>query len=420
MSPMQRRQASRTAVLYVQHARHLGGSCMSLRYLIDGLDRARFQPIVALIRPTGPVQRLYEETGCRVLDWSGLCTFEHTTGRYLSPLKPFDWVSGGRMLCSIPTTVSQTRRLVADVSPDIVHLNSAVLAPLAMALVGSGVPVVWHIREHPVRGLVGLRRAWLAHGMMKWPAETVFISASDRRAWVRDRRGIVVPNFVDLRRFSRGLRMEDARQRLGIPHEARVVLYLGGLSEIKGVFPLLKALRLARERCPDLVCLMPGSSYIPSGRLASRVARRILPVFGSGTIAQRFDRLVSSLRLEGSCIRLPYQTEVAPLIAASDVLVFPSIQPHFARPIIEASAMAKPSIGSDLDGVRELVDHERTGLLVPPGSVTALAGAILALLTDADRARRMGEAAYLRARDQYDARRQMQRIMSVYDGIINR
>ncbi|MDP7259301.1 MAG: glycosyltransferase, partial [Anaerolineales bacterium] len=98
--------------------------------------------------------------------------------------------------------------------------------------------------------------------------------------------------------------------------------------------------------------------------------------------------------------------------------VFPSVVPHFARPVIEAGAMAKPVVASDLGGPRELVRHDETGLLIPPNDPRKLAEAIIAILSDPARAQAMGVAGYRRARELFDARKNAVRTFSIYEELI--
>jgi glycosyltransferase involved in cell wall biosynthesis len=132
--------------------------------------------------------------------------------------------------------------------------------------------------------------------------------------------------------------------------------------------------------------------------------------------------LVSAIRqhhLEDVVRFAGVRRDVPEFIAALDVLVFPSTVPHFARPIIEAGAMARPVIGSNLDGVRELIVDGETGLLVPVNDPEALADAILKILNDPERGRAMGEAGYYQARAKFDAERNVLDILAVYDEVVS-
>jgi glycosyltransferase involved in cell wall biosynthesis len=108
-----------------------------------------------------------------------------------------------------------------------------------------------------------------------------------------------------------------------------------------------------------------------------------------------------------------------PLIAAADVVVFPSTVPHFARPVIEAGAMAKPVVASNMDGVKELVQNNLTGILVEPNDPRALADALMKVLSDKHLAETMGEAGYLQAKEKFSAEKNCKQIMDIYDKIFN-
>jgi glycosyltransferase involved in cell wall biosynthesis len=112
------------------------------------------------------------------------------------------------------------------------------------------------------------------------------------------------------------------------------------------------------------------------------------------------------------------EDDVPRLLAASDVVTFPSTVPHFARPIIEAGAMAKPVVASRLGGPLELVEDGVTGVLAPPDDVEALATALVGLLRDPARRTRMGEAGYQRVRERFDASAVARRVFEVYEEIL--
>ena len=234
----------------------------------------------------------------------------------------------------------------------------------------------------------------------------------------RIKRGVIIPNFVDLAYFNRELNSQVSRERLGLSPIAKVICFAGGLAEAKGIRPLIEALAIVKAALPNVVCLMPGSQSTPSGRLTAQLARAVLPILGSGTPRQRIESRIRSLHLEDALRRLPFCAEMPALLAASDVVVFPSIKPHFARPVIEAAAMGKPAVGSDLPGVRELIRHGETGTLVKAGSASDLAEALIAVLTDDVAARSLGEGAFRMACQRFDARHGAAELMNVYDRIL--
>lgn len=267
-------------------------------------------------------------------------------------------------------------------------------------------------------GHFGLRYKFMRQAMLRWPSELILLSEAERLEWVGGLRGCVIPNFVDFARFDHSMDGKRVRRELGIEEGGKVVLSLGGLSPVKGIFPLLRALALVKEQEPRVTCLMPGSVYQPPGRRMSRLARAVLPAMGSGTHAQRVDQTIRDLGLEKTCIRTGFMPHVEKLIAAYDLVVFPAVTNHFARPMMEAAAMGKPVVASRFPILEELVDHEDTGLLVPPGEPEALADAILALLQDPRKRGHFGKRAHDIARLRYDLTVNVKRIMQVYDDIL--
>jgi glycosyltransferase involved in cell wall biosynthesis len=227
--------------------------------------------------------------------------------------------------------------------------------------------------------------------------------------------GIVIPNFVDLRYFGKQSDPQQKRESLGIAMDSEVLLYLGGLSEIKGIFQLMEALEVVQRTHPKVKCLMPGSEYTPSGTWKSKLARSVLPMLGGGTLAQRIEKQLVTRKLTTVCVRSRFSQDIAQLFAASHIVLFPALRDHFSRPAVEAGASRRPIIGSRLPTLEEQVENGVTGLLVSPGDPNALAIAITTLLDNPLLQRQMGEAGYRRASAENDATRGINRIMAIYE-----
>jgi len=284
-----------------------------------------------------------------------------------------------------------------------------VLSASAQALSQKKMPFVWHIREHPPKQLLKIRLNIIRGLMLKNIDNLIFLSKASQKAWLGCEGGQVIPNFVDFNKFDRLIN----RVKTDVP----IMLYLGGLSKIKGVFPLIKALAILKKRLPRFYCLMPGSEYKPPHYWQLNLIRKLLPVFGFGTTGQRAIRLINKFNLQKNCIRLPFQQNIVRLIASCDVLVFPAIRPHFARPVIEASAMAKPVVASKFDILEELIQNGKTGLLVEPNNPNKLTEALYDILTNPQKAKQMGEAGYLYARQNFSVQNNIKKIIQIYDKI---
>jgi glycosyltransferase involved in cell wall biosynthesis len=77
-------------------------------------------------------------------------------------------------------------------------------------------------------------------------------------------------------------------------------------------------------------------------------------------------------------------------------------------------AMQRPIVASDIDGVREQLRHNETGLLVPPADPKALAKAILSILDDQQKAEHLGRAARKAAEQMFDLRHTLAKVARIY------
>lgn len=160
-----------------------------------------------------------------------------------------------------------------------------------------------------------------------------------------------------------------------LPEGARVVMLPGRLTAWKGHAVVLDA--IARLGRPDVICVLLGSDQ--GRRRYSRALEQQARVLGVG----------DQLRMVG------HTDDVAASLCLADVVVHASTKPEaFGRVVIEAQAMERLVIASDLGGPKETVRHGETGWLVPPGDALALAQALaVALDLPAAEAKAMGHQA---------------------------
>jgi glycosyltransferase involved in cell wall biosynthesis len=394
-------------ILYIHHGGTLGGAPLSLLFLLKQLDRTHYEPHVLMTREGAAVE-LYRQARIPVTIAPDLSDFSHTE---------LVWY-GNALLWQLPSHLAQflpsiraTRRYLAHFQPDLVHLNTSALAASAIACRQAGVPTVWHIREPLAKGYAGIRRRWLQKQVAQ-AQRVIAISQFDASRLLPSPNVRVVYNFVDFQQFDYRLPQLPARDRLGLNPSQQVVVMLGGANRPKGTLPFVQALPLLKERVPNLKVLVLGPKpSVGASQPLSAWARRLSGV-------DRYDWQVlqaSRQPLDKGYLRyLGVRSDIPQILAAADVLAFPAIVPHFARPVIEAAAMGKPSVASDLGGPQELIRQGETGLLIPPSDPPALANALAEILLNPTYADQLGTAALAFARQHFDAQKNAQQVMQVY------
>jgi glycosyltransferase involved in cell wall biosynthesis len=178
-------------------------------------------------------------------------------------------------------------------------------------------------------------------------------------------------NGVDVERFSPG--QSDVRDWLGLPREAPVVGFVGRLTRDKGLPELIEAFDKILNAAPDARLLLVGWFDASEDALSAALRERI----------ENHPRIHCT----------GFVTDTAPYYRAMDLIVLPTWREGFPNVVLEAAATGIPVITTLSTGSRDSVVPEVTGLLIPPGYPEAISEAVLKLLRNPDRCRRMGEAA---------------------------
>jgi glycogen synthase len=207
---------------------------------------------------------------------------------------------------------------------------------------------------------------------------------------VEPERVVVLHNGVDAEAFTRTER-RDALDRHGVREP--YALFVGRISEQKGIFQLLDAARQLPEGVQLVLCASSPDTPELLTRLQTAVSGRP-PI-----------RWINAM--------LPVE-EVVQLYSHAAVFVCPSIYEPFGIINLEAMACGTPVVASRVGGIPEVVQDGETGWLVEPGDPAALAGALQAVLADPARARRMGEAGRRRVEAHFSWDRIAALTMDVY------
>jgi len=179
----------------------------------------------------------------------------------------------------------------------------------------------------------------------------------------------------------------ELRRELGVAPNEYLVGMIGRLVRLKGYYDYVEAAQILKTQREPIKFLAIGLST--PGK-----ADALSP-----------EELIAQYGLKGTMQYLGQRNDVRELIAAMDTLVLASYAEGIPRVLMEAAAMGKAAVGTDVRGTREVVVDGETGYLVPPRNPTALADGIRRLLGDKQRAREMGVAARCHAEMYFDERR---------------
>jgi glycosyltransferase involved in cell wall biosynthesis/ribosomal protein S18 acetylase RimI-like enzyme len=218
---------------------------------------------------------------------------------------------------------------------------------------------------------------------------------------VRAGRSELLGNGTDLRRFHPDRvgpeRVAELRRELGLPPDALVVGAVGRLVAEKGYRELFAAARAVRRQDPRVRFLVVGSADLDKADAITQA---------------ELEQADADVCFAG------WRDDVDDLLAAMDVFVLASWREGMPRAAIEAAAMARPLVLTDIRGCREVARHDQEALLVRPRDPDALAATILRLARDPALRARLAAAARRRAEARFSEEAVAERVLGSYQRLL--
>jgi glycosyltransferase involved in cell wall biosynthesis len=313
-------------------------------------------------------------------------------------------------------TLLRLVRLVRMLDIDLIHTNlmlDRAYCGLVAMLCRVPLVVTLHAADAPIPKAMerGSVQAWakarLEDGLARWQAQRFVAVSSTVRDFQSLRRSVpkeridVVDSGISLEnlRYEAGDEHTRARlrQRLGIAAAFPVLINVARLVRSKGQHHLLPMMQQVRREWPSAKLLLVGGGA-EQAALSDVVARE---------------------GLEDCVLLLGQRGDVPALLGVADLFVFPSLHEGVGLAVVEAMAMGLPVVASDIPALREVVQHEVSGLLVSPDQPIALAQGVLEILSLPDRGQQMGEHGRRLASQRHDIRDSVQALEKVYLSILS-
>jgi glycosyltransferase involved in cell wall biosynthesis len=293
-------------------------------------------------------------------------------------------------------------RLLGDLRPDIMHSHSSkagILARKAAAKVG-GMKIVHTVHGLPYHRYLSPWRNKLYVALEKRAARRsdAIISVADamtRQALAvgvgRPEQYTTIHSGMDVEPYLDSSGAEAFRDLLGLDDDAVLVTQVSRLAELKGHQYILDA----AEQITDPRVRF---CFVGDGRWRDRIEAET----NRRALADRF-----------TFTGLLPPAQIPAVMAGSEIVVHCSLREGLARTLPQAMLAGRPVISFDIDGAGEVVD-DSTGILLPPGDVTALAGAIGKLADSPDLRASLGAAGREKCREMFSHHRMVDRIEELY------
>jgi len=379
-----------TTILYLHPTAGLGGAANSLLSLFEGLDRRRFEPLLVLPEEGG-FSRKAREIGVETLVLPAMIRFEE--GYRLSRLP--------RMLRS----VYELAKIAKRKSVRIIHSNSPRTAYLGgTAARIAGVRSVTHVRDIHLNPFSDGRKARF---LGRLSDAIVAVSSATKAPIVSatpslEAKTKVIYNGIDITKLDE-LPQRDVRPELGVEKDAPLIGSVGLLHPVKGPDVLIRAAARLKKSFPALKVLLVGDVLLKQDE----------------TYKQELAELAGKESLGDVIMFTGFREDVFDLMRAMDVFVHPAVYPDpLPRALLEAGALRRPIVATDVGGVPEIVEHGRSGLLVEPSNPEALADAVASLLSDRKKATALGAEARRKIERSFSLAQHVENMTALYEEVL--
>lgn len=294
------------------------------------------------------------------------------------------------------SSILKLRKLLIEENVDIIHTHCP--SPDAygrVAAILANVPVIINTLHSTSYS------NYLVNRFLSYPANLHIAVSEAVKKWsvanlkLQNKKIKVIHNAINIEEFAKS-RVNKSRKKkeLGIDIEKTVITTVGRLTKQKGQIYLIKA----------------ADQILKAGIDAEFL------IIGEGELRQNLENLTKDLHLEDRIHFLGVREDVNELLGISDIFVLPSLCEGFGIVIIEAMAAGVPVIASNIDGIKEVIEDKKTGLLVPSKSPKEIANGVIYLLESTKKVQSMTKRASEKVKKKFSIDRMVKEYENVYEG----
>lgn len=213
---------------------------------------------------------------------------------------------------------------------------------------------------------------------------------------ISSKKVVTILNGIDIDKYRREIDVNRKRKEIGLNQNDLIIGIVARLVPVKNHLCLLKAFSL----------------------LKSKLGNVKLVIVGDGELRDDLERYVRDNELDKEVLFLGNRRDVPELLKIFDLFVLPSLSEGLSITLLEAMASGIPIVATDVGGNSEIIGNNEAGILIPPDSVETLFEAMLYLLTNKDRADKLGKAGIQRATQLFSLSHMVKRYEQIYETLL--
>lgn len=284
---------------------------------------------------------------------------------------------------------------------DLLHLHLWNPASCRYAFMAAQhIPIV--VTEHDPF-LLGSFKKSLKNALSKKVKKIIVASAAAEKEVLKNtphvaERIIIIPNGIDIEEFKKEIknngRDEYRTKYFHATSNEKIILCVAELHPRKGQRFLIEAVKLLLPNFPNLK----------------------LALVGEGPARNEYESQTRDIK--DRILLLGWRNDVEKLMNAADIFVLPSLREAFGLVLLEAALAGLPTIATHVGGIPEIIEHEKTGLLIEPQNANELANAIRTILSNPDKSKEWSAEAAKKVETQFGAKAMAEKTGEAYDELL--
>ncbi|PJB00121.1 MAG: hypothetical protein CO128_01440 [Ignavibacteriales bacterium CG_4_9_14_3_um_filter_30_11] len=401
-------------ILFVDHDIGLSGSTISMSYLIKEFCNTGFKVLV-LTKNDSKGLKYLSNSGAEIIQYSSSPFKSITLSLHFSDKGSFlskKWSKNlFKDLIRFFNGIILSVKIINKYKPDLIYLNEYVTIQFALYAKLRSLLVFVHIRSLFIDQKFNIRIMLLKKALKNIPQNIFAITkleAEQLNSIKNEKVKIeIVPEFLFEEDFHLSDNLEKIKKSFGTKDSSKIITFLGGIKEIKGSIDFISAIELLSEDYPNVKFILAGKIF------DNTVSQDVYPYF------KMCNEFIDRPKVKPFINVLGEIENIKDLLSISDIIVSCSIESHFNRPIIEAWALKKAVIATDVSHSIKLIENGSDGILVPKNNPKELANKIKKLLNDESLLSNLGLNGYKKAKDNFDGKSYTKKIVNYCIEIFN-